>query len=51
MSKSVSGYSKTRTNKKILFPLSPKGGGGVKALMARPLRKYTYIYFFAASLK
>jgi len=47
MSKSVSGYLKTKKNQKVLWPLSPRGGG--KASMVRPLRKE--LFFFAASLK
>ena len=39
-------YDKKKKEKKVLWPLNPRGGGG-KALMARPLRED----FFAASLK
>ena len=48
LSKSVSGYFKTKKNKnkKFLWPLS-RGGEGVKALVVGPLKKEL---FFAASL-
>jgi len=43
MSKSVSGYLKTKKIKKVLWPLSPRGGGKASK------RKEPFI--FAASLK
>ena len=45
--KSVFGYLKKIYKKKCLWPLSSRGGGGGKALVAGPLKKYR---FFAASL-
>ena len=39
--------TKKNENIKVLWPLSPRGGGGGKAFMARPLREEM---FFADSL-
>ena len=47
LSKPVFGYFKTK-KKKIRWPLSSRGEGGVKALMAWPLVED--FFFFAASL-